>query len=83
MIRIRTIPARDLSALEHEVALAERALKLPALSPVVFSCFEAGRDGVWLHRYLEGENFTNYVVDPASVEASRRGKKPKTDRIDA
>lgn len=80
-IRIRTIPARDLRALEREVTLAEQTLKLPKLSPVV-SCYEAGRDGFWLHRHLEAENFTNHVVDPASVETNRRGKKPKTDRID-
>ncbi len=80
-IRMRTIPARDLQALEREVAMAESSFKLPKLSPVV-SCYEAGRDGFWLHRHLEAENFTNYVVDPASVETNRRGKKAKTDRID-
>ena len=80
-IRIRNIPARDLQLLEREVALAEMAYNLPKCSPVV-SCYEAGRDGFWLHRHLESQNFTNYVVDPASVETSRRGKKAKTDRID-
>lgn len=80
-IRIRTISARDLQALEREVGLARTTFNLPELSPVV-SCYEAGRDGFWLHRHLESENFTNYVVDPASVETSRRGKKVKTDRID-
>ena len=80
-IRIRTITARDIQALEREVGLARTTFNLPELSPVV-SCYEAGRDGFWLHRHLESENFTNYVVDPASVETSRRGKKAKTDRID-
>jgi transposase len=79
--RIRTLEARNLAALQEEIRLAARAFRLPALVPVV-CCYEAGRDGFWLHRYLESQNFVNYVVDPASIETSRRGKKPKTDRID-
>ncbi len=67
-IHMRTIPARDLGALERAVAQAKRDLKLPKLCR--------------LHRHLEALNFTNYVVDPASVETNRRGKRAKTDRID-
>ena len=81
-IRLRTITARDLDALRVEVEAAERAFRLPRLSAVV-CCYEAGRDGFWLHRFLESENFTNYVVDPASIETNRRGKTRKTDRLDA
>lgn len=80
-IRMRTIPARDLEALRAEITGAERTFGMSRLSPVV-CCYEAGRDGFWLHRFLEGENFTNYVVDPASIETNRRGKKRKTDRLD-
>jgi transposase len=48
----------------------------------VVSCYEAGRDGFWLHRFLESEHITNLVVDSASIEVSRRGKQVKTDRLD-
>jgi transposase len=43
---------------------------------------EAGLDGFWLHRVLEGEGVESYVVDPASVAVSRRKRRAKTDKID-
>jgi transposase len=48
----------------------------------VESCYEAGRDGFWLHRYLEGQGVKNLVVDSASIEVSRRFRRVKTDRMD-
>jgi hypothetical protein len=47
--RRREMPARDVSPLLLEIAEAKRKLRLPADCPVV-SCYEAGRDGFWLHR---------------------------------
>jgi len=46
------------------------------------SCYEAGRDGFWLHRYLVSEDIENLVVDSASIEVNRRAKRAKTDRLD-
>jgi transposase len=46
------------------------------------SCYEAGRDGFWLHRWLLTQGIVNLVVDPASIEVERRRRKRKTDRID-
>jgi len=48
----------------------------------VVSCYEAGRDGFWLHRCLEGQGVRNLVVDPASIEVNRRKRRAKTDGID-
>ena len=79
--RQRKIAAGDTTALKHEIALAKQRFGLPADAPVV-SCYEAGRDGFWLHRFLESEHITNLVVDSASIEVSRRGKQVKTDRLD-
>jgi transposase len=82
--RLVTLAAGDLATLECEIKRAKRMFKLPASTPLR-SCYEAGRDGFWLHRHLE-ETYgtdTNTVVDPASIEASRRKRRPKTDRIDA
>jgi hypothetical protein len=31
-----------------------RRLRLAADAPVMISCYEAGRNGFWLHRYLTG-----------------------------
>ena len=47
------------------------------------SCYEAGRDGFWLHRYLESLGVENFVVDPSSIEVNRRKRRAKTDRLDA
>jgi transposase len=49
----------------------------------VLSCYEAGRDGFWLHRFLETHGVENLVVDSASIEVSRRKRRAKTDRLDA
>jgi hypothetical protein len=48
----------------------------------MISCYEAGYDGFWLHRLLEGQGVHSLVVDPASVQVDRRARRAKTDRID-
>ena len=81
-IRHKTIGARDLSRLDREVMQAKRHFSLPSDTPV-FSCYEAGRDGFWIHRELQRRGITNVVVDSASIEQSRRKRQVKTDRVDA
>ena len=58
--RRRTIEGRDLVALEEEIVLAKRRLRLPETA-VVKSCCEAGREGFWLHRYLEEAGVENLI----------------------
>lgn len=79
--RLRTIGAGDIAALEDEVALAKKRFKLKAKSRVV-SCYEAGRDGFWIHRCLEEMEIKNVVVDSSSIEVNRRKRRAKTDRLD-
>ena len=79
--RERTIPAGNLQALEAEIEQARQRFRLSSRAEVV-SCYEAGRDGFWLHRYLESMGYTNYIVDSSSLEVKRRAKRVKTDRID-
>lgn len=79
--RLRTISARDLTALQEEIHLAKHRFDLPEDTPVV-SCYEAGRDGFWLHRYLLSVGVANLMVDSASIEVNRRAKRAKTDRLD-
>ena len=71
--RIRNLMARDLQALEHEIQAARQRYGLQGDAPVL-SCYEAGRDGFWIHRYLETNGIQNLVVDPASIEVSRRAR---------
>jgi transposase len=49
---------------------------------LIHSCYEAGRDGFWLDRYLKSRGIGNLVVDSSSIEVNRRAKQAKTDLID-
>jgi transposase len=81
--RFRNVAARDLDALTREIALARTRFGLTDSVPLI-SCFEAGRDGFWIHRFLESQpGRHNLVVDSASIEVNRRRRRLKTDRIDA
>lgn len=79
--RRREMLARDVAALGAEIAEAKRRLKLPADCPVA-SCYEAGRDGFWLHRWLLAQGVQNVVVDSSSIEVNRRHRRAKSDRLD-
>ena len=80
--RLRQVGARNLTELLKEISKAKARFGLPADAPVV-SCFEAGRDGFWLHRYLTAQGISNVIVDAASIEVSRRKRRRKTDKLDA
>ena len=80
--RFRPVPARDLERLDQELARAKERFGLPADAPVC-TCYEAGRDGFWLHRALTSRGIDNLVVDSSSIEVDRRKKRVKTDPVDA
>jgi len=80
--RHRQVAAGDLSGLLREVLTAKVRFGL-ALDAPVRSCYEAGRDGFWLHRWLVAQGLDNVVVDSSSIEVNRRARRAKTDRLDA
>ena len=80
--RLRSIPARDTDALLLEIHKAKHRFGLPEGTPVI-SCYEAGRDGFWLHRYLRHHGVENLIVDAASIEVNRRKRRAKSDSLDA
>jgi len=80
-VRIRTIDSGDLIALKSEIALARKRFHLAEEVPVM-SCYEAGRDGFWLHRFLAKEGVRNHIVDSASIEVNRRKRRVKADKLD-
>ena len=80
-VRQVTIEARDLEACRQEVEKAKRRFGLDKSAPVR-SCYEAGREGFWLHRALESMGIQNIVVDASSIEVNRRQRRAKTDRMD-
>ena len=79
--RLRKLKACNLSGLLEEIGKAKVRFRLPEDTPVL-SCYEAGRDGFYLHRYLTAQSVTNLVVDSASIEVNRRKRRAKTDRLD-
>src|ERR1700682_6144312 len=62
--RLRSIGGRNTQALMQEIAKAKKRFGVPDDAPV-HSCYEAGRDGFWLHRFLESQGINNVVVDSA------------------
>lgn len=79
--RLRRITARRVDALLEEIARAKERFQLPPDAPVA-SCYEAGRDGFWLHRFLVAQRISNRVVDSASIEVNRRARRAKSDGLD-
>lgn len=80
--RLRSVGGRRTDLLLREIASAKKRFGLAEDAPV-HSCYEAGRDGFWLHRFLESQGMGNQVVDSSSIEVKRRGRRAKTDRLDA
>ena len=80
--RLRALGARDTQALLREIAKAKQRFGLPADAPVC-TCYEAGRDGFWLHRALTSQGINNVVVDSGAIEVNRRRKQVKSDPVDA
>jgi transposase len=79
--RFRQIAAGALDRLLEEVTKAKARFGLTADAPVI-SCYEAGREAFWLHRWAVAQGWTNYVVDSSSIEVTRRARRVKTDRLD-
>ncbi|MEJ8852897.1 hypothetical protein WKW82_40425, partial [Variovorax rhizosphaerae] len=75
------LEAGDTDAVVRCVAKARARCKL-GLESAVHSCYEAGRDGWWLHRWLIKQGVDNIVVDSSSIEVNRHAKQAKTDRLD-
>jgi len=81
-VRQVTVSARDLEQVQHALLRTQAHFGMGEAAAMV-SCYEVGRDGFWLHRYLQGRGIDNVVVDSASLEVDRRLRRAKTDRIDA
>jgi len=75
-----TVDAGDQRAVLEAIAKAKARCALVG-EVVVRSCYEAGRDGFWLHRWLLEHGIDNIVVDSASIEVNRRARRSKTDRL--
>jgi transposase len=75
------VDAGDTAAVAECLRKAKIRFGLPEQARV-HSCYEAGRDGWWLHRWLLAQGIDNIVVDSASIEVNRRARRAKNDRLD-
>jgi transposase len=84
-ISLHRMDAGDTAALLDLIRGLQRrvAAKLGCVEVMVASCFEAGRDGFWLHRLLVAHGVANHVMEPTSILVNRRARRAKTDRLDA
>lgn len=80
--RRRTVVAGGTGKLLAEIGAAKQRFGLPEDAAVV-CCYEAGRDGFWLHRFLIAQGVQNVIVDSSSIEVKRRQRRAKSDRLDA
>ena len=78
-----SVPARDTAAVLAVLLKQRQRAEQHSGRPVqIVSIYEAGRDGFWLHRWLQAQEIASHVVDPASILGPQRRRKVKTDRID-
>jgi transposase len=75
------VDAGDTAAVAHCIDKVRQRCKLEPQAKA-HSCYEAGRDGWWLHRWLIEQGIDNIVVDSSSIEVNRHARRAKTDRID-
>jgi transposase len=82
--RLYNINGGDSAALSALIeGLRSRASTKLGETTDVACCFEAGRDGFWLHRLLAAQGVIAYVLEPTSILVNRRARRAKTDRLDA
>jgi len=80
-LRYRGVPAGDVQGLAREIGKAKTRFDLPPSTRVV-SCYEAGGEAFWVHRWLTDQGVENLVVDSSSIEVNRKARRAKTDRLD-
>jgi transposase len=76
-----TLRGGDVGALLQLIEKAKKRCNLQG-AVRVHSCYEAGRDGFWLHRWLLEQGIDNVVVDSSSIEVNRRARRAKSDALD-
>jgi transposase len=79
--RARRLPAHAQQRWLDEIAHAKARLGLPNTAPGA-SCDAAGREGVWLHRWLQAQDLTPQVVAASSIAVPRRQRRAKSDALD-
>jgi len=81
-VSIHAVPSGDIEGVARLIERERVRLERRGRRVEVVTCYEAGRDGFWVHRALTARGYMNHVIDPASIAVPRRKRRAKTDRID-
>jgi len=81
-VSLKPLPAGDQAGLFALIDRMQAELYGDYREVRVVSCYEAGRDGFWLHRRLLEHGVESLVVDAASVAVPQHARRRKTDRLD-
>lgn len=81
-LKNKRLDSYDFGGLDELIDWAESYFDL-AEDFEIFSVYEAGLDGFWIHHVLGEMGIQNIVVDPASIETNQKKRRRKTDRLDA
>ena len=84
---LRRQPLKTLSADHHALLRVvhrwrDEAVKAGSRIERIVVAYEAGRDGFWLARWLQGQGIEAHVIHPTSIPVSREHRRAKSDRID-
>src|SRR5947209_3010580 len=77
-----SIDGGDLAALSAHFAKWRAKAAVTGKPVRIISCYEAGYDAHWLHRWLSDRGVIDHEIDPASIQVNHRARRPKTDRLD-
>jgi len=84
---LRRQPLKTLGADHHALLRVvhrwrDEAVKAGSRIERIVVAYEAGRDGFWLARWLQGQGIEAHVIHPTSIPVSREHRRAKSDRID-
>jgi len=78
--KIIDVPAGDWEKLEEAIEKVQTLFGVQDCK--IVCCYEAGRDGFWIHRGLLKRGIANIVVDSSSILVNRRKRNAKSDNLD-
>jgi transposase len=78
----RKLATEPLTLLKLLYRWRDEAVKAGHAIDRICVAYEAGRDGVWLARWLREQGIEAHVIHPTSIPVSREHRRAKSDRLD-
>jgi len=79
---LKKLPADEAALLRCLQGWRDEAAKAGRMILRIAVAYEAGRDGFWLARWLQGRGVEAHVIHPTSIPVTREHRRAKTDRLD-